>query len=131
VTDLVPDAEKVLSKHLREHTDARVVGKTPQNTDDAWVRLTLLDDPAVDGARHERLIEAYVQLDCYAGEEGGQPEANNLSREVRAGIVGMPEYAHADGVVVTGATARRRRSPDATFDGRERVIVTARVWMHS
>lgn len=128
---MIPDAEKVISKHLRDETDERVVGKTPENTDESWVRLTLLDDPAVDGARHEHLIEAFVQLDCYAGREGGQPEANLLSRAIRAGVVDMPNHEHED-VTVTGATARRRRSPDPEFaPARERVIVTARVWMHA
>jgi hypothetical protein len=128
---VIPDAEKVISKHLREQADLRVVGKTPEDTDQGWVRLTLLDDPAVAGSRHEHLIEAIVQLDCYAGRTGGQPEANLLSRATRAAIVEMHEHEH-DEAVVTGATARRRRSPDPTFTpARERVIVTARVWMHS
>lgn len=127
----VPDSEKVISKHLRKQTEARLVGKTPENTDEPWVRLTLFDDPAIEGSRTDYAIEAYVQLDCYAGEDGGQPEANSLSREIRAAIVDMPNHEHADAVVVSGATARRRRSPDATLQGRERVIVMARVWMHS
>lgn len=125
------DSEKILSKYLRDQTGERVVGKTPEKTDDSWVRLTLLDDPAVEGHRSDHLIEAYVQLDCYAGKDGGQPEANELSLAIRAALVDIPNHT-LEGATATGATARRRRSPDPEFTpSRERVIITARVWLHA
>jgi hypothetical protein len=127
----VIDSEKVLSKYLRDQTGARLVGKTPENTDKAWVRLTLLDDPAVEGHRSDHLIEAYVQLDCYAGKDGGQPEANELSLSIRAALVDIADHT-LEGATASGSAPRRRRSPDPEFTpARERVIVTARVWLHA
>lgn len=128
---MIPDAEKLIGKYLRSETSERVVGKTPDNTDDSWVRLTQLDARTVEGSRSEHLVEAFVQLDCYAGREGGQPEGNALGREIRAVLVDMPNHSHADGVV-TGVEIRgHTRIPDADFaPSRERVILTAAVWMH-
>lgn len=125
------DVEKVLSKYLRDQTKERIVGKTPESTDTSWVRLTLLDDPAVEGHRSDHLIEAYVQLDCYAGKSGGQPEANNLSLTIRQALVEIADHT-LEGATASGSFPRRRRSPDPEFTpARERVIVTARVWMHA
>lgn len=129
---MIPDIEKIVSAHLRGDTGERIVGKTPENTDDAWVRLTLLDARAVDGARHEHLIEALVQLDCYASEDGGQPEANTLGRTIRASLVDAPNQTH-EGATISGVEIRsHRRSPDATFSpSRERIILTSLVWLHA
>lgn len=129
---LIPDVEKILSAHLRDETGERIVGKTPENTDDAWVRLTKLDARAVGGDRHEHLIEAFVQLDCYASEAGGQPEANTLGRTIRASLVDAPNQSH-EGATITGVEIRSdRRSPDPAFSpSRERIILTALAWMHS
>lgn len=129
---MIPDVEKVLAKYLRAQTGERLVGKTPDDTDESWVRLVRLDARAAEGARHEHLIEGYVQLDCYAGEDGGQPEANELGREIRAALADAPNHSHED-VTVTGVEIRSdARMPDQTFQpSRERVVLTAVVWMHS
>lgn len=134
---MVPDAEKIVSDYLRENpavaaiVGRRVVGKTPSSISEPWVRLTQIDDPSVDGHRSDHLIAFNLQLDCYAGAEGGQPEATNLSRAVREALRVMPS-ASLD-AVVTGVDAHHGfRSPDADYEpARERVIRLATVYMHS
>lgn len=129
---MIPDAEKIISAHLRKQTGKRLVGKTPENTGDSWVRLTQLDARAIGGDRHDHLIQAFVQLDCYAGEAGGQPEATLLGRIIRASLIDMPNQSH-EGATVTGVDIRvDERSPDSTFSpSRERKILRAFVWMHT
>lgn len=134
---MIPDGEKVAGKYLREHDSiealsARVVGKTPESTATPWIRLTELDAPSVGRHRSDRLIEFYFQLDCYAGKDGGQPEAKLLMRTARAVLGEMPAATH-DGVRVTGVDIRgSRRLPDGDFEpARERVILTALVWMRN
>lgn len=133
---LPPYAEKVLSDYLRAHADiaaldARVVGKTPSNTQTPWIRLTQLDAPLHRVGRHG---EFFCQLDCYAGKDGGQPEANLLARTAAAAIVELDQSNYqADGTVISGASASiGPRIPDEDFEeARERFVVTARVWMHT
>jgi len=136
---LAPYAEKVISDYLREDpgvaalVDRRVVGKTPASTDNPWVRVTELDDRAVGGSRSDHLHEFYFQFDCYAGKDGGQPEANLLKRTVRKALVEMSEADH-EGAVVSGVDIRgSARLPDDDVDepARERFVLTANVWMHS
>lgn len=128
---MIPDVEKVISKYLRTETGERLVGKTPEDTDDSWVRLTRLDARTVGGDRHDHAIEAFVQLDCYAGKDGGQPEANTLGREIRAALIDMPNHTHAEATVSGVEIRSDARVPDQTFKvTRERVILTALVWLH-
>jgi glucose-6-phosphate dehydrogenase assembly protein OpcA len=129
---VIADSEKLISGYLRSETGERLVGKTPSNTDEAWVRLTQLDARAIDDHRSDHLIQYYVQLDCYASEDGGQPEANLLGRTIREALVDMPNHSHADGTV-TGVSIRGHgRSPDPDFEpARERVIIMAFVWVHA
>lgn len=134
---MIPYAEKIVADHIRDAPEVaaletRVVGTTPSSTDKPWVRYTQLDARAVDGARHEHLVEFYFQFDCYAGGQGGQPEANLLTRRVREAVVAMPEATHDD-AVVTGAEIRSSaRFPDGDFKpSRERFVMTAVVWIRN
>lgn len=142
---LNPDAEKLVSGWLRGHPDVaaivgrRVVSKTPSEIAQPWVRMTLLDesDDAVSGVEH--LLTFMLQFDCYAGYQApddaghGLPEASLLRRTVRAALKEM------QGVVLDGqavVTAVRfigaARVPDPDFEpARERMILTAQVWMHA
>lgn len=134
---LAPDAEKIISGYLRTAPamtalSARVVGKTPATTTDPWVRVTQLDDRAVGGHRSDHFHEFYLQFDCYAGHDGGQPEASTLARTVRALLVDAP--AASLDAVVNGVDIRSQaRIPDSDVDepARERFVITALVWMHS
>lgn len=143
---MIPDAEKVVSRYLREHTaiialQARVVGKTPKDTVLPWVRVTELDAPQDSDSQADHLVGFYLQLDCYAGADrdaggeratSGQPEAKLLARTVRAALQDITAAAHADcvitGVHVNGAS----RIPDPDLEpARERVILTTTIHAHT
>jgi hypothetical protein len=138
VTALPPYAEKILSDWLRAHVElaeidgVRVVGKTPEDDATPWVRLTQLDAQS-QGSPH-RLVEFYVQLDCYAGVEGGQPEANRLAQAVFAALADLDGANHqAEGAVVTASRPNmglRRPDDDGFNPARERFVSTAFVHMH-
>jgi hypothetical protein len=133
---VIPDGEKITGKFLRErpamtNLGARVVGKTPEDTSTPWVRLTQLDAKSVGGHRSDHLVEFYFQLDCYAGEEGGQPEASLLTRTVREELTQRMVAASHTGAVVTGVDVRSApRIPDRDWEpARERFVMTVLIWM--
>jgi hypothetical protein len=139
-TALIPDAEKVVSRYLREHEDVtavcpRIVATMPGTgtggTDTAWVRVLELAGPSQSDSKADHLVTFLLQIDCYAGRTGGQPEAKLIARTVRAALNDMP--GSHDGAVVTAVrNAGWRRVPDTDFEpARERVIVTATAVMHS
>jgi len=132
---LIPDGERLVSRYLREHAaidalGARVVGKTPDSTSTSWVRVTQLD--AGQGpSPSDRLVPFYFQFDCYAGAEGGQPEANTLGRTIRAALTEM-SGTYADGTVSGAKINGDGRIPDGDFEpARERRVLTATVWAHA
>ncbi len=133
---MIVDIEKLVGGYLRSHPSvamlgARVVGKTPDNVQSAWVRVTQLDDRAVGGSRSDHLIEYMLQLDIYAGANGGQPEASLLSRTVREALRTLP--GERTGGVVTGVEfVGAIRIPDTDFEpARERFVRTLLVWAHA
>jgi hypothetical protein len=134
---VIPDGEKITSRYLREHADVaalvdRVVGKTPDTTSTPWVRLTQLDATNAPGSRREHLISYLLQLDCYAGADGGQPEAKLLARTVRAALELMPDATHDGAVCTSVRIVGDVRRPDTDFEkARERVILTAIVHLHA
>lgn len=127
----IDNPEKVVADHLRAVAGARVVARTPDNTDDAWVRLTMVDAGQTE-FEPDHLIACFFQHDCYAGKAGGQPEAMALSWTIRSALLDMPRSEELD-VVVTGARiVGHSRIPDRDFTpDRERVQVSARLWMHA
>lgn len=136
---MIPNGEKVIADYLREHDDVaaivgrRVVSKTPENTDSPWVRYTQIDAPSTGSPHH--LIEFYFQFDCYAGKDGGQPEASLLARTVCTALAEIDgEDYQADGAVVKGVRPNAGlRNPDSDpfTPARERFVSTALVWMHA
>ncbi len=110
----------------------RIATKTPRTLDEPWIRLSVLADPPAGKSSVDHNIAFYVQLDCYAGEEGTQAAANLLARSVRASLGEMPKQEH-DGAVVSGVKVEGSRPmPDDTFEPTmDRYIVTATVWAHS
>lgn len=129
----IPNAERVVADHLREVTDRRVVARAPDaetgGTDEPWIRLCLLG--ARDTSDAEHLIEFMVQIDCYAGSDGGMPEATAAAREVRAAMKEMRE-TDLDGVVVSEVRfTGHARIADPDLNHRDRVVLTANVWMHN
>jgi hypothetical protein len=133
---LIPDGERLVSNYLREHTDVsaiatRVVGKPPPSFEDPWVQVTLLDAANQANSQPEHLINYLIQCDCYAGEDGGQPEAKLLAFTVRAALDAMPG-THDDVVVSSVRFTGMARVPDPDHSPtRERVILTAIVWAYA
>lgn len=134
-----PYIEKIVSDYLRDHPavealGARVVGKTPQNTDTPWVKVTQIGGYQRDRADH--LAEFTLQLDCYAAKDGrdvdGQPGANLLKRTVRAALVGLRDVEHDGAVVTHSRVVGEARIPDSDVDtpARERFALTVEVFAH-
>ena len=135
---MIPDAEAVITRHLNTALTAlavKVRGRTPGNTVDPWVRLTLLDAPATDGSVTDHLVAAYVQLDCFAGKvpdaDSPQEDASLIARTARAALATIADSDH-EGATVTGCRIDGyTRLPDTEFEpARERYVLTATVWMH-
>ncbi len=126
----ITNPEKVVADHLRDAVGARVVARTPDSTAASWVRLTMLDAGQTQ-SRPDHLIPCLFQCDCYAGREGGQPEAMALSWSIRGALLGLVDV-ELDVVVTETRIIGHSRVPDRDFTpDRERVQVTARVWMHA
>lgn len=136
---MIPDGEAVVSTYLRAHPDvealgARVAGRTPSSISRPWVRLTQLDatnDPTV---RPEHIINFMFQLDCYAGSDHdtAQAEASLLGRTVRDVLDRMPEEYQGPETISKVRFVSMPRTPDVGLEpARERVILTATVWMHA
>jgi hypothetical protein len=135
---LAPDAERVVSDYLRTHSavaayTTSIRGAAPDDTSHAWVKVTQLSGSQGDPPDH--LIEHYFQFDCYAGKMGGQPEAVDLARTVRMALVEISRGSHSGAVVTRGRIDGFARVPDDQLNddrghARERVIITASVWMH-
>lgn len=130
---MAPDAETIIAAYLNTNLDERVVGTTPQNIHDPWVRLTLIDDPSIHGGIVDKAIEALVQIDCFAGKGGTQADAKDLSLEVRSLLHATNENpVSAGGGWIYGARVSFARQPDQSFErAMERYVATATVWMHS
>lgn len=132
---MIPDPEAILTTYLESHVTplgATIVDLTPDDLGAPWVRLTLLDAPS-DGIP-DHLVAAYVQLDCYAGQDAGEDaheDASLIARTVRAALVTIHEADH-DGAAVSGCRIDGMpRMPDPAFEPPlERYVLTATVWMH-
>lgn len=118
---------KLLADHLRSETGLRVVAKTPPDTGPSWVRLTQLAAPQAPNSKADTVVAYYFQLDCFASEDGGEPEAENMAIAVCAAVIGIDAS-------VSETTAGRIENggfynPDTNFTpARERMIVTATVF---
>jgi hypothetical protein len=137
-TPLLLNVEPLVGGYLKDISgvkalEARVVSKTPGTTEKAWVRVTLLDPRNKTRTRRvEHIVSYYLQLDCYAGNEGGRDEAFRLAAAVRAGLVDMPETQPLPDVVVSDVQpGSMSRLPDSDLGGRERFVLDIEVWMHS
>lgn len=128
---MIPDAELITTEYLKAQTGHRVVGETPRNIEDPWVRLTQLDAGNESQSQPDHLIDFLLQLDCYAGVGGGQTEAHLIAGDIRAALHGMPGVR--GGATVTCVRfAGMPRIPDTALEPpRQRFILTAHVYMHS
>ncbi len=132
---MIVDGEKLVGAHLRGHASitalsARVVGKTPSSTETPWIRLTQLD-ARNERSEHEHFLAYYLQLDIYAGETGGQPEAITLARTAREVLHGMQYATHTGAVVSAVSFTGMARIPDTDFEpARERIVLDTTVRIH-
>ncbi len=126
----IPNGEKIVADYLRTIAGVpRVVNKTPRDQGTAWVHLTQLNAPSETSADY--LIRFLFQLDCYAGDSGGRPEASALAIVVRAALEQMPDAALDGAVVSKTRNIGHASNPDEVFDpDRERIILSQYVWMH-
>ena len=135
---MAPDVHTAVIAYLAAHEDVggagvRVLTQTPDSLNAPWVRVTLLDDPPTDGGITDHHVEAFLQLDVYAGETNNSTvEANALTGLVREAIRVMKDADHAE-VVVTGARSSRTYMPDDTVGEPvlERYVVSSTVWARS
>jgi hypothetical protein len=135
----IPNGSKIIGNYLRSHPlvvamETRIVGKSPAETSHSWVRLSQIGAPSVNGNRPGHLYEFLFQLDCYAGSDGGQPEATDLAIAVHDALAAfeLSNY-RSNGAVVTGSDPNMGGfALDTDLEpARERFISTATVWMHS
>lgn len=124
------DGTKLTADYLRSLDGVpRVVNETPRNQATGWVRLTQLNAPSETNPEH--LYRFMLQLDCYAGKDGGFPEAKALAATVREGMQLM-RHEHFDSAVVTETKCIGDfHSQDTDFNpDRWRVALTFYVWAH-
>jgi hypothetical protein len=136
----VIDGEKLIRDYLEQHPavaalSVEIVGKTPKDTDEAWVRVTQFDAPRVVHGRN--LIAFYFQLDCYASKRGisgsQQAEAAQIAGAIFDALAELDGANYqADGATVTGCDPNMGpRLPDSDLTpARERYASTATVWAH-
>jgi hypothetical protein len=129
----VIDAEALLTEYLKpiaDQLDAVVVGEAPEDTAQAFVKLTQIDARNQGNPDVDRFTRFQVQLDCYASENGpvGQSEAAALYRAMRAALVELPEEGGEVTAVRFGSAIRM---PDNDFKpARQRFIFDAHVYAH-
>lgn len=138
---MIADLEKIASDYLRTHTavaalSTRFVGKTPTEdtggTHDAWVRVAQLAAPNVTRGPAEHLVAYLLQLDVYASDDGGQPEANTHARTIRAALHDDFPGQRTGAVVTNVRFTGHLRLPDTEFKpARERVVLTVEIRAHS
>lgn len=135
---LIPDAERVVRAGLVADSEVtalvgqEVVPQTPDNTDVAWVKIAQLDAREASNSRADHLINFLVQLDCYADVGNEQGDAVLLGRTVRAALVAMANNNYAGAVVTRAEIIGHPRLPDPDFEpARERVVLTAEIYMHA
>lgn len=127
---MIENFEKLVSDYLRDEAEARVVSKTPDSTSASWVRLTLINAPQEDLADHHTGYD--VQLDCYAGADGGQPEAMSVAAAVRGALVTIADHDFTGAVASGSMITSFSRVPDTAIEqARERVIITATIYAHA
>lgn len=131
---MIPDVERVVIAYLKaEGLGAVIVGETPANTDQQWVKVTQIGDRPVSGQDSDHFNATHLQLDCYASEGGPQftGEASGLYRAVRSSLLAMPNASHSGMSVTAVRFGSGFRLPDDSFDKpRQRFILDAFVYGH-
>jgi hypothetical protein len=126
--------EKVLRTYLNtQGLGVKVAGENPKDTEQAWVKITQLDDRAVGVPDADYFHNHHVQLDCYASVNGtaGQDEARELYLATRAALVAMKDVDLDDAVVTAVRFGACPRVPDEAFNpARQRYVIDAHIYAH-
>jgi hypothetical protein len=126
----VIDIEAIVTAYLTpEVADlAVVVGNTPEDIDQPWVRVRHIGTAAAGNRDADYFHSFHIQFDCYAGTPGpeGQGEASTLYRAVRTTLALMPE--EVDEVTAVRFVNALRLPDDALKPSRQRYILDARVY---
>lgn len=129
-----PDVEAIVCGYLRTALSMDRVGtRTPPSTALPWLRVTLIDDSLDAKSSAERLVHAYLQIDCYGSSDRdfSSGEARDLARAARSALRVI--QAASLSATFTGATGCSIRPlPDSEFTpARERYVLTATLHLHS
>lgn len=133
-----PDALAVAVAYLDGHEDIGGAGVTvgvgtPDSLEGPWVDVALIHAASTDGGITNHHIAAYLQFDCYAGEDDNDSTiAGGLAATVVEALRVANTATHED-AVVTGAESSWHHAPDTTRADPplERFIVESIVWMRS
>ncbi len=108
----------------------RISTDHPDSHGEPWIKITQLDASADPSASFDRLVTYLIQLDCYAGADGGSPEASALARTAREAIWAMSGQ-RADAVVSAAKAWGLTNIPDTGLEpARARYLLTASVTAH-
>lgn len=142
VLDTIVDLERVTGDFLRDHADiaafdARVSGQLPRSFTRPWIKVAQLDakDAASTfGPKPEHLVSYLLQLDCYAGSDpnNAQAEASALARAARAALHTLPNQTLSGVTVANVIVVSHVHLPDMVFDPpRERYVLTVELHAHA
>jgi len=119
---------------LNDLIETQVVPETPDDTSDAWVKVSLVNIRQVSAPDADYFNAYFLQLDCYPSGDGVeyQEEAFDLCNEVRALLTLMPAAEHDEAVVTAVRFGNSRRLPDQEFKPpRHRYFLEAYVYGHA
>lgn len=128
------NAESIVQVYLESELGLWVGGSTPKNTGQAWIKVTQLDERSVAGERADHFNAHYLQLDCYASENGpaGQVEALGIYRSARNALRSMPDETFTDAVVTAVTFGTCPRVPDDAFEPpRQRYVLNINLYGHA
>jgi hypothetical protein len=132
----IPYARKIVNDYLRNLGHRAVTRFPSRNTATPWVQTTQLNagDSPRSGLDHN--IRFLLQFDCYAGSEGGNPEADRLGDAVRADLKSLEGEVEAGAVITEVSFVNHATIPDPDLRdregvGRARSILTAAIRMHN
>lgn len=105
MTPRIPDAKVLVSAYLRADADIqaivvdRVGVRTPDTTDEPWIKITQIGDTAATNAPFLHSMMVHLQLDCYGGADRytAEGEASLLARTSREVLDAMPPSDHEGG----------------------------------
>lgn len=133
---MIPDGKKITADYLRVHSavaalGVRVVGKTPDDRETPWVRVTQVDARNTPGSIPLHLINYMLQLDCFVGEGAGQPQARNLANTVLDALDQMPGVRSGKTVSAAYPVGMTELFSTDFEPARDYVALTAEVLIHA